>query len=115
MRRHLEKDVLAGDTSKLVEALDHHRRLVTGEARRGADAAATRVKPMEADEPCEPPEQRTVRVSPSPTQPARGRAKRPRPEEPAQSSRRTRAVVSYAEPKGNAKLRNSHGVVWTSR
>ena len=64
MRRHLEKDVLAGDTAKLVEALDHHRRLVTGEARRGADAAATRVKPMEDDLPCEPPtEPRTVRVS----------------------------------------------------
>ena len=117
MRRHLEKDVLAGDTSKLVEALDHHRRLVTGEARRGADAAATRVKPMEDDLPCEPPkpEPRTVRVSPSPTQPARGRAKRPRSEAPARSSRRARAVVSYAEPKGNAKLRNSHGVIWTSR
>ena len=114
MRRHLEQVVLAGDTAKLVEALDHHRRLVTGEARRGADAAATRVKPME-DEPCEPPEQRTVRVSPSPTQPARGRAKRPRSEAPARSSRRARAVVSYAEPKGNAKLRNSHGVVWMSR
>ena len=117
MRRHLEKDVLAGDTAKLVEALDHHRRLVTGEARRGADAAATRVKPMEDDLPSEPPklEPRTVRVSPSPTQPARGRAKRPRAEAPARSSRRARAVVSYAEPKGNAKLRNSHGVVWTSR
>ena len=117
MRRHLEKDVLAGDTAKLVEALDHHRRLVTGEARRGADAAATRVKPMEDDLLSEPPklEPRTVRVSPSPTQPARGRAKRPRAEAPARSSRRARAVVSYAEPKGNAKLRNSHGVVWTSR
>ena len=116
MRRHLEEVVLAGDTSKLVEALDHHRRLVVGEARRGADAAAMRVKPME-DVPCEPtkPEPRTIRVSPSPTQPPRGRAKRPRSEAPARSSRRARAVVSYAEPKGNAKLRNSHGVVWASR
>ena len=34
---------------------------------------------------------------------------------PVRPPRRARANVSYAEPNGNAKLRNSQGLVWSSR